>query len=329
MAVPALPAAALVVAQPDEWVHMAALHSDNLELLLVEQLARELDHKGSLHVLRHGFRFYGRRFRLAFFAPVHGLTPDTLARFERNELTVTRQVPCHPGSGDTLDLVFALNGMPVATCELKNPMTGQTWRDAVRQYRKDRDPNAPIFRIKRRTLVHFAADPDEVHMTTRLAGDWTLFLPFNRGSDPGGVHCGAGNPPNPDGCRTEYFWREVLGSRAQEAAGNVRDWEDGLNAVVESRGPQPNLSFFAFTATPKGKIIELFGQVGLSGRPEPFHVYSMRQAIEEGFILDVLQHYIDYDAYYRIVKAVEDIPEFQQIASKELAREIFAAVGAG
>ena len=104
--------------------------------------------------------------------------------------------------------------------------------------------------------------------------------------------------------------KEVLGSRAQEAAGDAEDWEDGLNAVVESRGPQPNLSFFAFTATPKGKTIELFGRPGPSGKPEPFHVYSMRQAIEEGFILDVLQRYIDYDTYYRIVKAVEDDPEF-------------------
>ena len=70
-----------------------------------------------------------------------------------------------------LDLVFTLNGVPVATCELKNPMTGQTWRDAIRQYQQGRDPNAPIFRFKRRALVHFAADPDEVHMATRLAGE--------------------------------------------------------------------------------------------------------------------------------------------------------------
>ena len=102
--------------------------------------------------------------------------------------------------------------------------------------------------------------------------------------------------------------KAVLGSRAQEAAGDAEDWEDGLNAVVESRGPQPNLSFFAFTATPKGKTIELFGKPGASGKPEPFHVYSMRQAIEERFILDVLRHYIDYDAYYRIVKQAEDDP---------------------
>ena len=168
---------------------MAALHGDDIESLIVEHLARELDTKGSLDVLRHGFRFYGRTFYVAYFAPAHGLNPDALARFERNELTVTRQAPCHPGKGDTLDLVFALNGVPVATCELKNPMTGQDWRDAVRQYQQDRDPSAPLFRFKRRALVHFAADPDEVHMTTRLAGDGTRFLPFNRGSNPGAVHC--------------------------------------------------------------------------------------------------------------------------------------------
>ena len=511
--------------QPDAWDHVTATLGSDIEERIVATLARELDTKGSLEVLRHGFRFFGRTFRVAYFAPAHGLNPDALARFERNELTVTRQTPCHPGKGDTLDLVFALNGVPVATCELKNPMTGQTWRDAVRQYQQDRDPNAPLFHFKRRALVHFAADPDEVHMATRLAGDATRFLPFNRGSNPGAVHCGAGNPANPDGYRTDYFWREVLdrerfldilgsyvfletreekvedakgarteqretmifpryhqldavhclvatarddgpgsnyliqhsagsgktnsiswlshrlaslhtaadekvfdcvvvitdrrvldrqlqdaiyqiehaqgvvkaidedsqqlaqalvdgtrivittiqkfpfimrgllriagadsadapsedeqaqaaewrtaiatrryavivdeahssqtgesaremkevlGSRAQEAAGDAEDWEDGLNAIVESRGAQPNLSFFAFTATPKGKTIELFGRPGASGAPEPFHVYSMRQAIEEGFILDVLQHYIDYNTYFRIVKQADDDPE--------------------
>ena len=512
--------------QPDEWARMAGLHGDGLESLIVAQLARELDLKGALDVLRHGFRFSGRTFRLAYFAPAHGLNPDALARFERNELTVTRQTPCHPNKGDTLDLVFALNGVPVATCELKNPMTGQDWTNAVRQYQQDRDPNAPLFRFKRRALVHFAADPDEVHMATRLAGDATRFLPFNRGSNPGAVHCGKGNPANPDGYRTDYFWREVLererfldilgsyvfletreekvedakgartekretmifpryhqldsvhglveaaradgpgrnyliqhsagsgktnsiswlshrlaslhtaadekvfdcvvvitdrrildrqlqdaiyqiehaqgvvqaidensqqlagalvdgtkivittiqkfpfvmsgllrvagadapdeasaaeqaqaaewrkaiadrryavivdeahssqtgesandmkrvlGTRAQAALEAAEDGQDLVNAAAEARGAQPNLSFFAFTATPKGKTIELFGRPGPSGKPEPFHVYSMRQAIEEGFILDVLQRYIDYDTYYRIVKAVEDDPEF-------------------
>ena len=115
--------------------------------------------------------------------------------------------------------------------------------------------------------------------------------------------------------------KEVLGSRAQDAVANAEDWEDGLNAVVESRGPQPNISFFAFTATPKGKTLELFGRIGPSGKSEPFHVYSMRQAIEERFILDVLLHYTDYDTYYRLLKQAEDDPELpKRKAAAALAR---------
>ena len=208
---PARAVAFMQESQPESWDAMASLHGDNLERLIVDALVRELDLKGTLDVLRHGFKFYGQTFRLAWFKPAHGLNPEALARFERNELTVTRQVPCHPGSGATVDLVFALNGLPVATCELKNPMTGQTWRSAVRQYQLDRDPSAPIFRFQKRALVHFAADPDEIHMTTRLAGGQTRFLPFNRGSRPGDIRCGAGNPPHPSGYRTGYFWQDVLG----------------------------------------------------------------------------------------------------------------------
>ena len=107
-------------------------------------------------------------------------------------------------------MLFALNGVPVATCELKNPMTGQTWQKAIRQYKETRDPNAPVFQFSKRALVHFAADPDEVHMTTRLAKDKTRFLPFNRGSAPGGIECGAGNPAHPSGYCSGYFWQEVL-----------------------------------------------------------------------------------------------------------------------
>ena len=117
---------------------------------------------------------------------------------------------CHPGKHDTVDLVFAVNGLPVATCELKNPGTGQNWGHAVTQYQKDRDPRAPLFGFKSRALVHFAADPDEVHMATRLSWADTQFLPFNRGSHPGEVQCGAGNPQHPSGYRTGYFWEDVL-----------------------------------------------------------------------------------------------------------------------
>jgi type I restriction enzyme, R subunit len=133
-----------------------------------------------------------------------------LALYGKNRLTMTRQVPCHPGKHDTVDLLFAVNGLPVATCELKNPGTGQSWRHAVKQYQTNRDPRAPLFGFKTRSVVHFAADPDEVHMTTRLSGVATHFLPFNRGSHPGDVQCGAGNPQHASGYRSGYSWKEVL-----------------------------------------------------------------------------------------------------------------------
>lgn len=524
--------------QPKLWEEMRKLHGTGLESLLINTLAKELDSKGSLHVIRHGFKFYGKTFRLAYFKPAHELNQDVLDFYAKNRLTVTRQVPCHSGKHDTVDLLFAVNGLPVATCELKNPGTGQSWRHARKQYQQDRDPRAPLFQFKKRALVHFAADPDEVHMTTCLRGYATHFLPFNRGSHPGEVQCGMGNPQHPSGYRTGYFWEEVLqfdsfldilghfmfvekvdekvddgkggkkrvvketmifpryhqldsvrklvsaaslertgqnyliqhsagsgktnsiswlshrlaslhdsanqktfdcvivitdrlvldqqlqdaiyqiehaqgvvkaidqdskqlatalvdgtkivittlqkfpfvlrgllhvaGAESQEKATaeekkqakdweaaiakrkyavivdeahssqtgesarelkailgatanndeeGEADWEDRLNDVMQSRGKQPNLSFFAFTATPKGKTLELFGRMGPSGKPEPFHIYSMRQAIEEEFILDVLTNYTTYKLYYRLLKAAEDDPKLpKKKAAKALAK---------
>lgn len=535
---PARVCAFIEATQPKLWAEMRALHAAGLENLLIGALVKELDLKGTLHVLRHGFKFYGKTFRLAYFKPAHGLNDEVLALYGRNQLTLTRQVPCHPGKHGTVDLLFAVNGLPVATCELKNPGTGQSWRHAVRQYQKDRDPRAPLFAFKARALVHFAADPDEVHMTTRLRGEETVFLPFNRGSHPGEVQCGAGNPQHASGYRTGYFWEDVLqrdsfldilghfmfvekkeekvddgrgeqrritketvifprfhqldavrkivtaaggegpgrnyliqhsagsgktnsiswlshrlaslhdaqdrktfdcvvvitdrrvldqqlqdaiyqiehaqgvvkaidqdskqlaaalidgtkivittlqkfpfvlrgllhaagaetqetataeekaqakswqaeiakrryavivdeahssqtgetarelksilGAGAGEDAEGEADWEDRLNQVMASRGKQPNLSFFAFTATPKGKTLELFGRKGASGAPEPFHLYSMRQAIEEGFILDVLANYTTYAVYYKLLKAAEDDPDLpKKKAARALAK---------
>jgi type I restriction enzyme R subunit len=528
----------LAETQPKPWDEMRTLHGSGLETLIVDALLKELDLKGTLHVLRHGFKFYGKTFRVAYFKPAHGLNEEVLGLYAKNRLTVTRQVPCHPGKQDTLDLLFAVNGLPVATCELKNPGTGQTWKNAERQYKDDRDPRAPLFGFKTRSLVHFAADPDEVHMTTRLSRESTLFLPFNRGSHPGEVRCGAGNPQHPSGYRTGYFWEDVLardsfldvlghfmfiekseekaddghggqrrivkeavifpryhqldavrkivaaarregpganyliqhsagsgktnsiswlshrlaslhdaadgkvfdcvivitdrrvldqqlqdaiyqiehaqgvvkaidqdskqlaaalidgtqivittlqkfpfvlrgllyaaGAETREKASDEEkrqakeweaaigarkyavivdeahssqtgesarelkailgtapnedeegetDWEDRLNQVMQSRGRRPNLSFFAFTATPKGKTIELFGRPGASGAAEAFHVYSMRQAIEEGFILDVLTNYTTYATYYRLLKAAEDDPNLpKKKAARALAK---------
>ena len=534
---PACVVAFLEAAQPELWEQLSDQHGASLEAMVVEQLAKQLDIKGTLGVLRQGFKFQGKTLQMACFEPANKLNPDAVKRFELNRLTVTRQVRCLPGKGDTVDMVFALNGVPVATCELKNPMTGQNWRNAIRQYKENRDPNAPLFKFSKRALVHFAADTDEVHMSTRLSGNKTRFLPFNRGSAPGDIRCGAGNPQHPSGYPSGYFWQEVLertrfldilghyvfvehrtekvygetgprteqrktmvfpryhqldavsglvdaarsegsghnylvqhsagsgktnsiswlshrlaslhtdsddkvfdcvvvitdrrvldqqlqdaiyqiehaqgvvkaidedskqlaqaladgtkivittlqkfpfvmrgllsiagggspdepsqhqqtqaaewsqkiagrryavivdeahssqtgesardmkailGERSQAAVGTLEDWEDGLNAVVEARGPQPNLSFFAFTATPKGKTIELFGREGATGNPEAFHVYSMRQAIEEGFIFDVLRNYTDYDTYYKIAKQAADDPEYpQRKAAKALSK---------
>ena len=535
---PAQVCAFLEATQPKLWAEMRALHAAGLEKLLIGALVKELDLKGALHVLRHGFKFYGKTFRLAYFKPAHGLNDEVLALYGKNQLTITRQVLCHPGKHDTVDLLFAVNGLPVATCELKNPGTGQNWRHAVRQYQKDRDPRAPLVAFKSRALVHFAADPDEVHMATRLRGADTVFLPFNRGSLPGEVQCGAGNPQHPSGYRTGYFWEDVLqrdsfldilghfmfvekkdektddgkggqrritkeavifpryhqldavrkvvtaargegpgrnyliqhsagsgktnsiswlshrlaslhddqdrkvfdcvvvitdrrvldqqlqdaiyqiehaqgvvkaidqdskqlaaalidgtkivittlqkfpfvlrgllhvagaetqeeatadekaqakaweaeiakrryavivdeahssqtgetarelkailGAGAGDDAEGEADWEDRLNQVMASRGKQPNLSFFAYTATPKGKTLELFGRPGASGTPEAFHLYSMRQAIEEKFILDVLTNYTTYATYYKLLKAAEDDPDLpKKKAARALAK---------
>jgi len=155
-------------------------------------LCKWMDRDGSLATLRHGFKCYGRTLRVAFFKAAQELNPELTARYAANRLGVTRQLHFSPRSEKSLDVTLSLNGIPIATVELKNPLTGQTVDDALRQYQRDRDPGEPIFEFKRRTLVHFAADTESVRMTTRLAGDTTHFLPFDQGCDGG-----AGNPPDP------------------------------------------------------------------------------------------------------------------------------------
>ena len=490
--------------QPKEWKYLSNIQKAKAEETLLADLCRALDSKneGCLKVLRHGFKCFGKTFRVAYFAPASGLNPETIKLYQSNRLTVTRQLHYSAKNENSLDVVLSLNGIPLVTMELKNPMTGQTWRNAVRQYKNDRDPKELLFQFRRRSLVHFAVDPDEAHMATRLSGKGTRFLPFNRGRGTG-----AGNPDNPDGYRTAYLWesalerdsfldilarfihletkekkvggkkvttntmifpryhqldcvrklvrsaqaegagsnylvqhsagsgksnsiawlahrlqslhnatdykvfdsivvvtdrrvldqqlqntiyqfehkqgvvvriteggakstqlaealehaapiiittlqtfpfvtekigtlperryaviideahssqggqsstelKEVLGGEgldkaaAQQAADeDLTDHEQTILKTMLARGRQPNISFFAFTATPKYKTLEVFGTVGADGKPLPFHLYSMRQAIEEKFILDVLQHYTTYKTYYRLVKSIEDDPE--------------------
>ncbi len=506
--------------QPKEWAKLEALLGGRTREQVLSDLCKWMDAHGALAALRHGFKCYGRTLRIAFFKAAHELNPELEARYAANRVGITRQLRFSPRSEQSLDVTLSLNGVPVVTLELKNPLTGQTVEDARQQYRQDRDPCEPIFEFKRRALVHFAVDTESVLMTTRLAGDATRFLPFDKGC--GG---GAGNPPDPEGrgCRTAYLWEEVLqrdslldllarfihlqvdekrdeqgrkakvetmifpryhqleavrllvdaarregvghnalvehsagsgktntiawlthrlvslhdlrsarvfdsvivvtdrvvldrqlqdaiyqfehklgvvekidGSsrqlaealenavpvvvttlqkfpfvsrrllqmaeeRGTEAAGvlptrryavvideahssqggeaatelkgvlageDLREKakkqaaEEGgedMEALFHSmakRGRQANLSFFAFTATPKHKTLKVFGRGG-----KPAHRYAMRQAIEEGFILDVLQHYTSYAAYYKLLKACQDDPNVERKpAAKALAR---------
>ena len=497
--------------QPDEWVKLAGFYGADAETKVAENIARNLDQRGMLDCIRHGISDRGVKIRLAYFKPATGMNPDTLTLYEKNVLTITRQVHYSEKNRSlSVDVVLSLNGLPVATAELKNPFTGQTVKHAKKQYQQDRDPRERLFRFKHRALVHFAVDPDEVWMTTRLAGKNTFFLPFNKGRDGG-----KGNPDNPNGYKTTYLWEEVWerdswldilarfvhleikeekkggkkvrketmifpryhqldvvrrllaaaktkgsgtnyliqhsagsgksnsiawlvhrlaslhddhdnliydgiivvtdrtvldkqlqetiyqfehkqgvvekidvnsaqladslnsgtrivittlqkfsfvldkikelpkrnyalivdeahSSQTGESAANLRrvltatsleeaekeesgseeyDPEEEIIKALAARGPQKNLSFFAFTATPKHKTLEMFGTDGPDGKPEPFHLYSMRQAIEEEFILDVLDKYTTYKTYYKLAKAIEDDPELdRKKATQAIAR---------
>lgn len=506
--------------QPREWKALEALHGDKTRAQVLADLVKWIDTNGSLSTLRHGFKCYGKTLRVATFKAAHDLNAELEARYVANVVSVTRQLRYSLSNDKELDLVLSINGIPVISVELKNPMTGSTVEDAIRQYRRDRDPREPIFEFKRRILAHFAMDTDAVFMTTRLAGPATHFLPFNRGH--GG---GAGNPIDPKGrrYRTAYLWEEVLqrdslidllarfmhlqveekrddagrkikkeslifpryhqleavrdlvakaksegpghnyliehsagsgksntigwlthrlaslhdsnnervfesvivitdrvvldkqlqdtiyqfehkhgvvqkihdnsrqlaealessvpiiittlqkfpfvsrqlirlaeergaanhgvlktrqfaviideahSSQGGEAATDLKEvlggqrlreeaqrymaendsvGEDELFRSMAKRGRQANISFFAFTATPKHKTLAVFGNGG-----KPAHRYTMRQAIEEGFILDVLKHYTTYATYFRLLKASDHDPNVvRKKAALALAR---------
>lgn len=475
--------------QRDEWDKLTAHYQGQAEQQLFTQIERGLEQRGTLDVLRNGIRLVPNiRFRLCAFKPASDLNPELTRMYEANILSVMRQVRYSLHNENAIDVVLFVNGIPVVTMELKNKPTGTTFRHAEQQYRRDRrSAGEPLLTMNRGALVHFAADEDNVSMTTRLVNSRTRFLPFNRGRDGG-----AGNPDIPGEFRIAYlyadqpdgkaiFSREVLleligryihtendNGRAtvifprfqqldavrkltqdarrrgpghnyliQHSAGsgksltigwlahqviNVHDDADrpvfntaiiitdrivldrqlqatiseleqtpgvvrkidgtsrqlkeaieaGARIIVTTiqkfstthlqtisgqaertfaiivdeahssqsgksaqamtetltreaessediediiaeyqrgRGPQPNISFFAFTATPRNVTLERFGVKGPDELPKPFHLYSMRQAIEEGFILDVLQHYMTYNTYYKLEKAIEDNPE--------------------
>ena len=477
--------------QPKEWKKLSVIHGDNTKKQFLHRLQKEIETRGLLEVIRNGFTTHGVNFKLAYFKPSSKLNKLAIDQFNQNQLVVTRQVKYDRHNENSIDLLLSLNGLSIITVELKNAFTGQTVRNAMNQYRFDRDPREPLFTFNKGSLVHFSVDTDEVYMTTRVNGSKTVYLPFNIG-----YKSGAGNPPNPDGRKTDYLWTEIFrkdslleivsrflhlekdakgkwgtmifprfhqldsvrkmvsdakisgagknyliqhsagsgksnsiawlsyrlaslhndqdqrifdsvivvtdrkvldnqlqdtiyqfehkmgvvqkidknsrqlaealtsgtniiittlqkfpfviehiaslparkyavivdeahSSQGGEASKKMKevlsaksleeaeleetveeeDAEDEIRKSMLARGRQPNLSFFAFTATPKFKTLEVFGVKGPDGRSRPFHTYSMKQAVEEGFILDVLKNYTTYKTFFRLSKKIEDDPE--------------------
>ena len=466
------------------------------------RLQGEVSRRGTIDVLRHGLKHGPRHLDLFYGTPSPG-NERAGERFECNRFTVTRQLRYSKDeTRRALDIGLFINGLPVFTFELKNNLTKQTVDDAIRQYQEDRSPKEKLFELGR-CVAHFAVDESEVRFCTHLRGKSSRFLPFNRGWNDG-----AGNPPNPNGMKTDYLWREVLsrgsltnilenyaqmvetrddkarrrdreqiwpryhqldvvrrvltdagthgaGKRylIQHSAGsgksnsiawlarqlidlkkddapvfdsiivvtdrtildrqihgtirqfsqvratvghadrsdNLRQFiesgkkiiistvqkfprileqigdehrgrrfaiiideahssqggrtsgamtralseagqtdaeetfEDRVNRAMESRRMLTNASYFAFTATPKNKTLEIFGdrdsQPDGTVRHQPFNSYTMKQAIQEGFIVDVLQHYTPVQSYYKLAKTVEDDPEFDtRKAQRKLRR---------
>lgn len=485
--------------QNKSWERYIKYYGDEAPNKLYRRLEDSISHHGLLHVLRNGIKDMGIDLFICFFKPESELNPTLVERYEGNILGVTRQFAYSPFNNNTIDMVLSINGIPFIAIELKNQLKGQDYRNAMHQWRYNRDPKELIFRFNHRILVYFAVDLYETWMTTELKGADTHFLPFNQGSNGSGVSGGAGNPQNPYGYTTSYLWEDVLSKNSiidilhrfisnpkdskkiifpryhqydvvkkvladvkdngvgqkyliEHSAGSGKsnsiawiayrlasvhdiddkpifdsviivtdrvvldsqlqdtinsfehraglveaiddkkrsrglteaindkkriiictiqkflfaykdfdemegrkfaiivdeahqgqtgasaktlrralidkkvaikeyaemegieedevDDTDELVAEVLAQGQHSNQSFFAFTATPKNKTIELFGRRNPStGKHEPFHVYSMRQAIEEGFILDVLKYYTTLQDQFKIVRTTRDNPE--------------------
>ena len=191
--------------QSDQWERFKNYHGDKAEREFLDKLNLKISRHGTIEVLRNGFKLPAGRFnRMAYFKPANELNEDLVKKYESNIFSVVRQLQYREDSRQAPDLTIFLNGLPIFTVELKNPPTGQTVEDAKRQYKQDRDPREPLFSYNR-CLAHFAVDTEEVYMTTELDGEDTQFLPFNKGYKKG-----AGNPPNPGGYRTDYFWKYLL-----------------------------------------------------------------------------------------------------------------------
>ena len=207
----------LETSQPATWAAITKMHGTKALPEVMMRLRKALDDQGVVHVLRNGFEMLGLRrpVEVAQFRPALAMNPDLQAKYEANRLRVVRQLRYSLHNENCIDLVLFLNGIPVATIEVKTDYT-QAVDDAEYQYKKDRNPKVagknatePLLSFPGGAIVHFALSNSEVRMTTRLAGMETRFIPFNQGSNGAGQSGGAGNPPNPNGYATDYFWKRV------------------------------------------------------------------------------------------------------------------------
>ena len=196
--------------QPNEWAFFEKQNPVNPVRKFCTAFNNACDADGLLSVLRYGFKHRGRRFRVCYFQPESALNQKDAQRYAQNEITCNRQWFYSDTTHNSVDMVLAVNGIPVFTFELKNQFTGQTVENAKQQWMHDRDPREVCFQFNKRILGYFCVDLTEVWMATRLAGKDTRFLPFNQGSNGAGRDGGAGNPPNPNGYLTAYLWEEVF-----------------------------------------------------------------------------------------------------------------------
>lgn len=193
----------LELTQPDELDKLRT--RPNWQRLVLERLNRKIQRDGIVKVLKSGLHIDDAYLTLLYSLPYNTINPEVTQNFQNNIFSVTRQVHyAEQNPALSVDMVIFINGLSVATLELKNPWTNQTVFHARKQYQTDRDPKEPLFQFAR-CLVHFAVDTDEVFMTTRLDNKKTYFLPFNKGHNNG-----KGNPPNPNGYKTAYLWEDIL-----------------------------------------------------------------------------------------------------------------------
>jgi len=185
--------------QEKEYNKLQDQYGSDIDKKLIIRINNEISSRGLIDVLRKGVKDRGCNFRMLYFQPKNNLNPEHQELFKKNRFVVVRQLHYSTKNENSIDMGIFINGIPFMTMELKNQLTNQNILDSERQYRFDRDPKEPLLQFQR-CIVHFCCDNDRVSMTTRLSGDKTRFLPYNKGIDN----------PDTEGMRTEYLWKEIL-----------------------------------------------------------------------------------------------------------------------